>query len=224
MALADSIKVLKDGYMMDTRPDNGRLIAQKLIHQGDAVGDVYQDGEDDSSEQGEEDDVISHSANGFAPATKQDPSDTDSHDDSRRRGDKEVYKYYFTRSGYTAVSMFVLFMVLWTFCTEFSGKPRPLSWCPLLLTASSDMDQVVVCCQRRAAKSECRHVPGRLCDSRNCGKHECMWYCMVGCNHTFFTLIERLNLRRLPCRFAFINIISNSAMKLHADILQTTLR
>lgn len=121
MALADSIKVLKDGYMMDTRPDNGRLIAQKLIHQGDAVGDVYQDGEDDSSEQGEEDDVISHSANGFAPSTKQDPSDTDSHDDSRRRGDKEVYKYYFTSSGYTAVSMFVLFMVLWTFCTEFSG-------------------------------------------------------------------------------------------------------
>ncbi|GJN80117.1 hypothetical protein PLIIFM63780_003641 [Purpureocillium lilacinum] len=121
MALADSIKVLKDGYMMDTRPDNGRLIAQKLIHQGDAVGDVYQDGEDDSSEQGEEDDVISHSANGFAPSTKQDPSDTDSHDDSRRRGDKEVYKYYFTSSGYTAVSMFVLFMVLWTFCTEFSA-------------------------------------------------------------------------------------------------------
>ncbi|PWI71738.1 Na/K ATPase alpha 1 subunit [Purpureocillium lilacinum] len=186
MALADSIKVLKDGYMMDTRPDNGRLIAQKLIHQGDAVGDVYQDGEDDSSEQGEEDDVISHSANGFAPATKQDPSDTDSHDDSRRRGDKEVYKYYFTSSGYTAVSMFVLFMVLWTFCTEFSAI-----WIKWWSAANAEQPN-----QNVGMYLGVYAILGIAGSMSACGT---AW-------------------------FAFINIISNSAMKLHADILQTTLR
>ncbi|GJN66171.1 hypothetical protein PLICBS_000187 [Purpureocillium lilacinum] len=182
----EDIKVLKDGYMMDTRPDNGRLIAQKLIHQGDAVGDVYQDGEDDSSEQGEEDDVISHSANGFAPSTKQDPSDTDSHDDSRRRGDKEVYKYYFTSSGYTAVSMFVLFMVLWTFCTEFSAI-----WIKWWSAANAEQPN-----QNVGMYLGVYAILGIAGSMSACGT---AW-------------------------FAFLNIISNSAMKLHADILQTTLR
>ena len=56
------------------------------------------------------------------------------HTDLRRKnGDISVYKYYLTNAGSVAVGLYVVSVVIWIFCTEFSSKFN-LLLCPLLST------------------------------------------------------------------------------------------
>ncbi|KAB8258546.1 ABC transporter [Aspergillus pseudonomiae] len=49
-----------------------------------------------------------------------DPTSSPPTDLRRKNGDLSIYRYYLTSSGYVAVGLYALFMVLWIFFTEFS--------------------------------------------------------------------------------------------------------
>ncbi|GAB1207658.1 hypothetical protein APSETT445_006383 [Aspergillus pseudonomiae] len=53
-----------------------------------------------------------------------DPTSNPPTDLRRKDGDLSIYRYYLTSSGYVAVGLYALFMVLWIFFTEFSVKVR----------------------------------------------------------------------------------------------------
>lgn len=45
---------------------------------------------------------------------------------SRKNGQMSVYSYYLTNVGYGASILYILFLIIWIFCTEFSSKSRSL--------------------------------------------------------------------------------------------------
>ncbi|UNI17048.1 hypothetical protein JDV02_003426 [Purpureocillium takamizusanense] len=181
MALSDTIKVLKDGHLIHAENDDECLATYKLVEQTEVPEEGHRECEHDSSEDGEEDGV---NANGHVSPVKQDLLDRDLYDGSREHGDKGVYRYYFNSSGHTAVCMFVLFMILWTFCNEFSAI-----WIKWWSAANAEQANQKV------------------------GVYLGV-YAMLGIAGSMSACATAW--------FAFIHIISNSAMKLHADVLQTT--
>jgi ATP-binding cassette, subfamily C (CFTR/MRP), member 1 len=47
-------------------------------------------------------------------------------DESRKKAEFTIYKYYLENSGYAAVLCYVAAVVVWIFCTEFSSKSTTL--------------------------------------------------------------------------------------------------
>jgi hypothetical protein len=63
-------------------------------------------------------------------------TNTSSTDIRRKNSDLSVYKYYVASSGYTSVTLYMLFVSLWVFFTEFSSKFDNTSSPFLTLTTS----------------------------------------------------------------------------------------
>lgn len=45
----------------------------------------------------------------------------------RKNADMSVYKYYLANAGYTAVCLYVISVIVWVFCSEFSSKSTVLN-------------------------------------------------------------------------------------------------
>ncbi|KAI0886932.1 ABC transporter [Annulohypoxylon maeteangense] len=119
MVLTDSIIVFKDGSIIETGSPtellqgDGYVSKLGISMQPESNAENTEDNPDaDNSELTRE---TSRLSTQMAEETNKLLTDI-----RRKHGDLAVYKYYFTNAGYLAVGMYLGFVTLWMFCTEFS--------------------------------------------------------------------------------------------------------
>ncbi|KAI1762970.1 ABC transporter [Hypoxylon sp. FL1150] len=118
MALADTIIVIEDGSIVETgSPEtllqsDGYVSKLGISAQPKTEIDNIESPETQNAEPARE---ISQVSDDMA-----EEANTSLTDFRRKHGDLAVYKYYITSAGYRAVGLYVTFITLWMFCTEFS--------------------------------------------------------------------------------------------------------
>ncbi|KIX01229.1 uncharacterized protein Z518_08954 [Rhinocladiella mackenziei CBS 650.93] len=183
IALADSIIVLEGGIITEIGSPANLLASDGYINR---LGfKLFSDGE--PAEESPQSRGVLHSSE-FTQVSKEVRKETRKApaDLRRKNGDIAVYKYYLTSAGYGAVGLYIGFVTLWEFCTNFSS---------IILKWWSE------------ANSE---EP-----NRDAG----MWmglYAMLGVLGTLGVFVAAW--------VAFVFVISNTAARLHLDLLQSTLK
>jgi ATP-binding cassette subfamily C (CFTR/MRP) protein 1 len=116
MALADFIIVLEDGRIIETGKPSSLLINNGYVNKLGLSLPAHQKSVDIL-----EDPQLSRETSNRTDNVAED-SDPSLTDIRRKNGEMSVYKYYLKNAGYLAIGMYVLSVIIWIFCTEFSSK------------------------------------------------------------------------------------------------------
>ncbi|KAI0160936.1 ABC transporter [Hypoxylon sp. FL1284] len=121
MALADTILVIEDGVITETGSPTTLLRGEgylgKLGISVQAESNVQSANDTPKAEPSD----LSSEASRISADVAEEPSNKLLTDLRRKHGDFSVYKYYVVNAGYLVTSLYVGFMTLWIFCTEFSS-------------------------------------------------------------------------------------------------------
>ncbi|KAH8892336.1 ABC transporter [Thozetella sp. PMI_491] len=129
-------------------------------------------------------------------------------DPTRQNGNWSVYKYYAKSAGYTAVFSFAAAMVVGAFCHEF-----PTIWLDWWSAANAK--------NPNADLGLYLGIYALLSVATLTSLLVACWYCSLRFSRSF--LVHSKNGLHQN-RFIFITMISNSAIKLHSDLLRATTR
>jgi hypothetical protein len=126
MAQADTIMVLEAGRVVDAgspdsllRKDGGYVKKLGLVVPEVAPEIVPDTSDDNKNEPGWPGAANEELIDGVPAGSLFGGSLTDIR---RKNGEFSVYVYYLASSGYTPVTLYVIFITLWIFCTEFSSR------------------------------------------------------------------------------------------------------
>lgn len=119
MALADRIVVLEGGAVTETGSPATLLASGGYINN---LGlKLFPAGENAEESRRNQDALLpsetSHASKERGKETQKAPTDL-----RRQKGDIGVYKYYISSAGYGVVGVYMGFVTLWEFCTNFSSE------------------------------------------------------------------------------------------------------
>jgi len=122
MAFADAIVILEDGRITEVGTPSSllgkssyvRKLGRKSVQDSETVEEV-------PPSELLPPDEFSHRLQ----EASEEAVDTE-HDLRRKNGDLSVYQYYFQSAGAGVVALYLTFVTLWEFCTNFSGKCDPI--------------------------------------------------------------------------------------------------
>lgn len=123
MLLADMIIALENGKIIENANTMTLLqrngYVSKLGLKPSSTEDIVKETTDAKDPQ------LSHEASQKSADIAEEIDDIPT-DIRRKNGDMSVYKYYLKNAGTLAVGIYVISLIIWTFCTEFSSKSAAL--------------------------------------------------------------------------------------------------
>lgn len=121
MSFADTIVALEDGRIAEVGSPQALLAYEGYVAK---LGLNLRD--EDPNREHAEDTEISRTESSVAGSFTSEPraiNGTNTALDARRKkGDWSIYSYYFSSSGYTIITVFLISMAIWIFCTEFTSR------------------------------------------------------------------------------------------------------
>jgi len=125
MSFADTIVALEDGRIAEVGSPQALLAREGYVAKlGFALRDeelIRAHTEDTAISR-----VESNVAESFMSVPRSTGEANNALDARRKKGDWSVYSYYFASSGYPTITMFLLSMAVWVFCTEFGSRCKSL--------------------------------------------------------------------------------------------------